>query len=409
MKRAYLILITFSLFHSAFAQQAVTINDYKRAESMLAANTSKFVDRGAVVPNWLPGDRFWYRTLTPQGSEFIIVDPAKGTKAAAFDQLKLANALSAATGKQYKAEMLPFLTFTFSEDGKSISFRANNQNWKADLQDYSVIKDSTQSAGKTQQTVGRRGGMEVISPDGTKAAFIRNYNLWIRDIKTGKETQLTTDGIKDFGYATDNAGWSHSDAPILRWSPDSKKIATFQQDQRAVGEMYLATTNVGHPKLEAWKYPLPGDSVIPMIHRVIIEVENPKVIRLNIPPDPHRGSLSDDISSSGTFDDVDWSEDATQLAFLSTSRDHKIEKLRIANALTGEVREVFEEVVPTQYESGQGAINWKYLSKTNEIIWYSERDNWGHLYLYDAITGKIKQQITKGDWLVTRLEKVDQN
>ncbi len=375
---------------------------------MLGTNTSKFVDRSPIIPNWLAGDRFWYRTLTAQGSEFIIVDPTKGTRTAAFDQQKLAAALSSVTGKQYKAEMLPFQTITFSEDGKTISFKANNENWKADLQRYNIVKDSSQSTARTQQGVGRRGGSEVLSPDGNKAAFIRNYNLWVRDIKTGKETQLTTDGIKDFGYATDNAGWSHSDAPILRWSPDSKKIATFQQDQRAVGEMYLATTNVGHPKLESWKYPLPGDSVIPMIHRVIIEVENPKVIRLNINPDPHRASLSDDISSSGTFDDVDWGEDATQLAFLSTSRDHKIEKMRIANAITGEVREVFEEVVQTQYESGQGTINWKYLSKTNEIIWYSERDNWGHLYLYDATTGKLKQQITKGDWLVTRLEKIDQ-
>jgi len=83
------------------------------------------------------------------------------------------------------------------------------------------------------------------------------------------------------------------------------------------------------------------------------------------------------------------------LAFLSTSRDHKNEKFRIANALTGEVREVFEETVATQFESGQGKINWRYLAKTNEIIWYSERDNWGHLYLYDAATGKVKIKLPK--------------
>jgi dipeptidyl aminopeptidase/acylaminoacyl peptidase len=172
--------------------------------------------------------------------------------------------------------------------------------------------------------------------------------------------------------------------------------------------MYLYTTNVGHPTLKAWKYPLPGDKEIPMITRVIIDVNEPKVIVLNVAPDPHRASLSDDISSSGTFDDVDWSEDGTQLAFLSTSRDHKQEKFRIANAITGEVREVFEETVATQYESGQGAINWKYLPKTNEIIWYSERDDWGHLYLYDAMTGKLKNQITKGNWVVLRVVRVDE-
>ena len=230
----------------------------------------------------------------------------------------------------------------------------------------------------------------------------------MRDVNTKQETQLTTDGIRDFGYATDNAGWKHSDAPIVRWSPDGKKIATFKQDQRNVSDMYLVTTNVGKPTLKAWKYPLPGDKEIATIQRVIIDVDNPKVIQLQVPPDAHRGTLSDDISSSGTFDDVDWNTDASQLTFVSTSRDHKQEKFRIADAVTGAVREVFEEDVKTQYESGQGTINWRYLAKSNEIIWYSERDNWGHLYLYDATTGQLKNQITKGDWVVTQLLKVDE-
>lgn len=225
---------------------------------------------------------------------------------------------------------------------------------------------------------------------------------------TGKLTQLTTDGIKDYGYATDNAGWKHSDAPILRWSPDSKKIATFQQDQRNSKDMYLVTTNVGAPVLKAWKYPLPGDKQIATIRRVVIDVENAKMASLNIPADQHRATLSDDISSSGTFDDIDWKADGTEVAFLSTSRDHKNEKFRIANTTTGAVREVFEETVKTQYESGQGAINWRYLPASKEIIWYSERDNWGHLYLYDATSGKLKNQITKGDFVVTRLVKVDE-
>jgi dienelactone hydrolase len=409
MNKVLILFLCCTLALSSLAQRSLTVKDYQRAESFLSSNTQKYIDRQGVVANWLPGDRFWYRTLTANGSEFILVDPAKGIKTPAFDQQKLAVALSHATGKDYSASMLPFQTFSFSEDNSYMNFRADGQSWKADLQNYTITKDETASTGMAGRRGNRFGARpEVRSPDGNKAAFIKDYNLWVRDLKTNKETQLTTDGIKDFGYATDNAGWTHSDAPILRWSPDSKKIATFQQDQRNVGEMYLVTTNVGHPKLEAWKYPLPGDSVIPVIHRVIIEVENAKVIRLHIAPDPHRASLSDDISSSGTFDDVDWSEDGTQLAFLSTSRDHKQEKLRIANAITGDVREVFEEVVKTQYESGQGAINWRYLSKTNEIIWYSERDNWGHLYLYDAATGRLKQQVTKGDWVVTSIEKADE-
>ncbi|RZM04090.1 MAG: hypothetical protein EOO88_56160 [Pedobacter sp.] len=168
--------------------------------------------------------------------------------------------------------------------------------------------------------------VEVLSPDGKRAAYIKDYNLWVRELADNKQIQLTTDGIKDYGYATDNAGWKSSDRAIIRWSPDSKKIATFKQDQRNVNDMYLVTTNVGKPELKSWKYPLPGDENIIKIERVIINVDQPKVIPLRIPADPHRATLSDDISSSGTFDDIDWKADGTELAFLSTSRDHKQEK-----------------------------------------------------------------------------------
>ena len=396
---------------SASAQGNLSVNDYQHAESMLSYNTQPLVDRSNVNANWISTDKFWYRVLTPQGSEYILVDAAKGTKTNAFDQQKLAAVLSTTTGKSYTAAALPFQSISYAADGNSISFRAEGKQWRYDLKNNSVAADTAQSRADGQRG-GRRfrggGNNEVQSPDGNKAAFIKDYNLWVRDVKSNQETQLTTDGIKDFGYATDNAGWTNSDGAILRWSPDSKKIATFKQDQRNVGDMYLASTNVGHPTLRAWKYPLPGDKEIPMIHRVVIDVENPKVIAFNIPPDPHRASLSDDISSSGTFDDIDWNPDGSEVAFLSTSRDHKQEKFRIANALTGEVREVFEETMATQYESGQGAINWRYLPKTKEIIWYSERDDWAHLYLYDATTGKVKNQITKGNWVVLRVVSVDE-
>lgn len=397
----------------ANAQQGkfLTAKDYERAEQFMSYNTEKFVDAGNVRPNWLAGDKFWYLSSSANGTEFILVDPVKRTRAAAFDHQKLATALSAASGKTYEAKKLPFPTISYAADGKSISFSADGKRWQYDLQTNQVSASTGTAETVTGPPArGRMGGGNngVVSPDGTKAVFIKDWNLWVRDIATKKETQLTTDGVKDYGYATDNAGWTMSDGAIVRWSPDSKKVATFQQDQRNVSDMYLVTTNVGAPVLKAWKYPLPGDKVIATIRRVIIDVENAKVVSLQIPPDPHRATLSDDIASSGTFDDIDWKADASEMAFLSTSRDHKQEKFRIADATTGAVREVFEEVVKTQFESGRGAINWRYLPNSNEILWYSERDNWGHLYLYDSKTGKLKNQITKGDWLVSRLLKVDE-
>ena len=412
MKRYLLFATAFSLAFAAQAQQSspLTASDYEHAESFLGYNTEALVEHGAVRPNWLNGDQFWYQTNSGSGKAFFLVDAVKKTRTPAFDAQKLAAELTKLSGTTYDSNQLPIQTIAYAADGGKLTFSVKGQAYLYDTKANQLTKDSGRAG--QQNTAApmspRRGGLEVLSPDGKLAAFIRNYNLWVRDVGTKKETQLTTDGVKDFGYATDNAGWKTSDGPVLRWSPDSKKIATFQQDQRNVGDMYLVTTNVGTPTLKAWKYPLPGDKEIITIQRVIINVDQPKVIRLQVPADPHRASLSDDISSSGTFDDVDWKADGSELAFLSTSRDHKQEKFRIADASTGKVREVFEEVVPTQYESGQGAINWRYLAKSKEIIWYSERDNWGHLYLYDAATGKLKNQITKGDWVVTKLLKVDE-
>jgi dipeptidyl aminopeptidase/acylaminoacyl peptidase len=399
---AFALILAFAF--STLAQTTkpiLTAADYGRAEKYLAYNTEPLVDRDGVKPNWLPGDRFWYRVLTPQGSEFILVDPAKGSRAPAFDHAKLAAAITTATGSPASGTHLPFVTFDLAADNGSIEVVVAGKKVKCELASYvcSVLRSPDMYSIPS---------LQVISPDGKKGAFIRGFNLWVRDTATAKETQLTTDGVKDFGYATDNAGWKHSDRAILLWSPDSRKIATFQQDERNLSDMYLVSTNVGKPKLNTWKYPLPGDKEIAMIQRVIIDVDAAKVIRLQIPPDPHRSTLCDDVSCGGRFDDNAWNADGSKLVFVSSSRDHKQAKLRIADAATGAVREVLEESSQTQYESGWKDSNWRYLPNSNEILWFSERDGWGHLYLYDLNTGQLKNQVTTGEWVVTDVEKVDE-
>jgi dipeptidyl aminopeptidase/acylaminoacyl peptidase len=378
--------------------------------------------RSAVQANWLPDERMWYRVTTPEGSEFVLVDPARGTREPAFDHAKLAAALSKASGSSDDGAHLPFQTIALSSDSQSVSFAVGSDHWKCDRLGSACAVDSnpepeTAVGGGGRGRGGRGGGGRggrggaagggAQSPDGKLTVSIRNNNLWVRD-SAGKETQLTTDGVKDFGYATDNAGWQSSDRPIVVWSPDSKKIATFQQDQRGVGEMYLVSTTVGHPTLRAWKYPLPGDDVVTTIQRVIIDVAAAKVIRLQMPADQHRSTLCDDITCGGT-PDIQWNADGTQLAFVSTSRDHKEETLKIADAATGAVHDVIHEKVATFFESGNGRINWHYLPASNEMIWFSERDNWGQLYLYDLNgVNKIKNQITSGEGNVTQIVKVDE-
>ena len=347
---------------AARAQQTPTIStaDYARAESFLRDNVLPLVSGMGVQPVWLSDGRLGYRIPVSGRSQFILVDPARGSRLACSPETdRCGGAL----------------------DPREVA--------------------RLQSAA--------RGPAESISPDGKRAAFIRNYNLWVRDVAGGRETQLTTDGQKDFGYATDNAGWIKSDRPVLTWSPDSKKIATFQQDERGVGEMYLATTSVGHPRLSAWKYPLPGDSAIAMIRRVVIDVDQPRVISLQMPPDPHRSTLCDHVICRGTeWADVEWYPDGSHLAFVSTSRDHKHAVLRVADAATGTVRDVLREDVATQYESGNGAVNWRVLPASNEVIWFSERDDWGQLYLYDLANGQLKTKITSGEGNVGQLRRVDE-
>jgi len=398
---------------ACFAQTTFTAADYAHAEQFMSYNTSPLVYGAGVRPTFIGGsDRFWYRVTRESGSEFILVDPEKGTRAPAFDHARLAATLSALTGAKYEPGKLPFQTIEFTPDAVAVLFTAAGKGYQCTV-DGAKCENSANAPRGGGRGGGGRGGLartlDSPSPDKKKTAFIRDYNLWVRDVATRKETQLTTDGVKDYGYATDNAGWIRSDRPILLWSPDSKKIATYQQDQRGVGEMYLVNTSVGHPKLEAWKYPLPGDEVVTTIRRVIIDVDSAKVTALNIAPDQHRSTLCDDIACrSGEWEDAQWSPDGTKLAFVSTSRDHKQARLREADALTGKVREVTEEAVETQYESGDGKSNWKVLYGTGEFLWYSERSGYGHVYLGDWKTGSIKSSVTSGDWLVRQVLKADE-
>src|SRR5690606_23776949 len=241
------LLAAATLLPSPAAAQGkvLTDADYARAERFVGYNTVPLVDHMVTRVTWLGDDHFWYRDHDAGGDSFRVVDAATGQAGFAFDRDRLAAALGKATGKPVKADKLPVTGFSIRDDG----------GFEIDLRGTRYLCDAD-AGGCTE--VARKGGEEpgVRSPDGKSEAFIRDWNLWVRDVATGEETQLTTDGSTDYGYATDNAGWTHSDRAILVWSPDSSKIATFQQDQRRTGEMVLVKTVVGHPEVERWKYPL---------------------------------------------------------------------------------------------------------------------------------------------------------
>jgi hypothetical protein len=291
-------LIVASAVPIAQSRDAVTTADYDRAVRMLAPALNGLVVNDAVNVTWLPDGRFWYVRTTASGPENVVVDPVKKTREVV--------ATPPAGGEQAPAGG--------GRGGRGGGGRGGRGG-----------------GGRGGPAITRTCGPNVtglsgtpvasVSPDGSKAIYICDWNLWVRDVATGQERQLTTDGEKNFGYATSNAGWTTSAGTALSWSPDSKKIATQQQDERKVGDMFLVQTPVdgGHPVLRAWKYPLAGDPEVAMIHRVVIDVDTGKMTRLKMDPDFHRAMSEDNIDMGEYL----WSPDATRLGFVSTDRYHK--------------------------------------------------------------------------------------
>ena len=279
------------------------------------------------------------------------------------------------------------------------------KSYKIDAETLEIIEEELPD--ETRPSVNY---LEIVSPNKKKSIYIKNYNLWIRDLTTKKTKQLTFNGYEDYGYATNNAGWIKNDRPVLKWSNDSKTITTFRQDSRMVGEMYLTTTNVGHPNLQKWKYALPGDENIFEIERIFINVESGKISKFKMGRDFQRSTTTDHIAGwDGTLLDANFSKDGKKLAFISSSRDHKEAHLQIADVKTGNIESVYKEVSKTYFESGVSGENWRVFFNSNEFLWYSEKDNWGHLYLHDLSNGNLKNRITSGEWLVRDVLHVDES
>ena len=359
----------------AQTRRVVTAADYDRAVRMLAPALNGLVVGGTADATWLPDGRFWYVRTTLTGTENIVVDPVKKTREVV--------ATPPAGGQGAPA------------GGRG--GRAGGGGGRGGRGGVAITK--TCGPNVTGMTGPPPASM---SPDGSKALFICDWNLWVRDVATGQDRQLTTDGAKDFGYATSNAGWATSAAASLSWSPDGTKIATQQQDERKVGEMYLVETpvNGGHPVLKAWKYPLPGDPDVAMITRVIIDVATGKVTKLLMPPDFHR-AMSEDNLDMGEYI---WSPDGSSSGFVSTDRYHKSSTAKLADTTTGEVRTLFVETEKTHVQT---RVQWQIFWESREVLWYSQRDGTAQMYLYNLDTGQLKNTITTGVGPVTRVARID--
>ncbi|TAN22074.1 MAG: S9 family peptidase [Acidobacteria bacterium] len=412
--------VTFSLvlgmgigLGAQMAPKQVTAAQYAEAERYLGYNVDPLVLNAMEGAHWLKDGRFWYSASDAQGPNYVLVNPARATREPAFDRVAMARALSAISGRKVTVKTLRVTGLTFSPDGQSVTLSYRGKRYQCTRSGASCEPSNQPAPPNPFARFGAGGGTPgqpplSVSPNGTLAVYIKNWNLWLRNMQTHQDTQLTFDGVENFGYATDNAGWTNSDRAIVLWSPDSTRIATYQQDQRGVGKLYLVPVVAGHPKLVTQVYPLPGDKVVTTIQRVVIDVAGPgapKVVRLQMPPDQHRSTTKDDLAWS-QHEDVQWNPEGTKLLFVSTSRGHKHEWVRLADAATGAVQTIFEDTVKTQYQGGQGGGTFRYLPKRGGFIWYSQKDappapgmaggteaGLGQLYFY-GLDGKAQHQIT---------------
>jgi dipeptidyl aminopeptidase/acylaminoacyl peptidase len=360
--------------------QQMTAGDYGRAEQMLSWNAAQLVTGMTVIPRWLAGDRFWYRNRVRDGHEFVLVDPARAVRRPVFDHARLAAALSVAADTSYVPHKLPFREFEFTND-----------------------------------SIPQPPRDETESPDGQWVAFQRDENLWIRPTAGGDEIQLSQDGEPDYGYAVIAEQCcqeitvrraSVKRPPTVAWSPDSRRIATHKLDEREVGMFHLLETQTGRPKLHSYRYALPGDSVIPTFDMYVFDVETRSGMRFDQEP-----LIGDFASPDTTWAQVRWSPDGTRLFYTRRSRDFKELELVVGDASSGATRTILTERGPTLRETAPmiGAGNWRVVGDGSQVVWYSERDGWGHLYLVDTETGAIVNQITSGPWLVFDVLHIDES
>jgi dipeptidyl aminopeptidase/acylaminoacyl peptidase len=396
--------------HGSVSAQG-TRADYERAERLLSANARTLVAGDVVRPVWLDNDRFWYRNTIGSGWEFVIVDPVARTRRPAFDHARLASALSIAADTSYVADRLPFNTFEFTEGGRSLRFALDTaRGWVCDTGAWVCRAEGPE----------RRRGTEVRSPDGRWVAFERNENLWVRSAASGEEKQLSRDGETDFGYATPPEACCDAvtrvrqrteKRPILVWSADSRRIGTYRLDERNVAQLHLLETAKGRPILHSYRYALPGDSVIPRYDIHVFDVATGAGTRSPKGPQDAVNTSCCWFTADTLWKDAQWGSGSDDFYYTHGQRDFRRFELVHLDLRTGTARTVLEEKGKTFVEltlvTG-GFPNWRVINGNREVIWFSERDGWGHLYLFDAADGTLKNRITSGPWAVIEILRVDE-
>lgn len=384
--------IGIALLTGGMALAQGTVEDYNRAYELREKYNSKHVFYSNVNPQWIDGTNlFWYVRNTPEGNEYVKVDAGKQKRTALFDQQKLSAALESSTGKDVDPMQLPIQRCHVTPEADTLRFVYEGKRWCFDIRRNRLTDEGQLPAPGRQrhwmEVDDEKGGAPVTSPDGKYVAFIKNDNICVREVATGKETQLSQDGTPGNYYSS-----------YIQWSPDSKLVAAFRirpAQKRYVYYVESSPADQLQPKLHKQEYAKPGDELafkVPCIYGV----ENGKRL---IPS-------TDLFSHQYEIYALQWNSDSKGITFEYNERGHKVYRVLEVSAEDGSVRPLIEE--KEEKYVNYPRIFRHFLADGKRIIWSSERNNYNHLYMYDRATARPTHQITRGEWYVREVQYVDE-
>ena len=369
-----------------------TVEDYRRAFALQEKFSVSNVYYSNVQPHWVDGThRFWYVRHTPEGRVYVVVDAQTKKRTELFDHPALAEALTQASQKKVEANAMHLERLSVDKETGELSFVFNNHRWSYDANHHKLKDEGELPAPAPQRHWMERDDEKIaepaVSPDGRYKAYIKNHNIYVCELATGKEKQLSIDGTLANYYSA-----------YIHWSPDSKKVAACKirpTEKRYVYYVESSPADQLQPKLHKQEYAKPGDE-LPFKVPCIYEVETGKAIIPSTELFAHQYEVWGPV----------WDKDSRSITFEYNQRGHQVYRVLELSAETGRVRPIIEETsdkyvnYPLRYRHD--------LLDGRHIIWASERDNWNHLYLYDRTGAEPVRQITRGEWYVRQVIHVDE-
>ena len=390
------ILLAQDVTSTAHSIEQLPASAYARAEAVVPQNVRKLIYGISVHPAWIgKTSRFWYEKQTRDGRDYLMVDAAASTMRPLFDHDALIGALAGATGKPIERKKFKLTGLKVDDKTGTFRFDHDGRSWKYDPNTRALTPNTDSDASEK-------------SPDGAWRAVVRDGNLFVVSTKDGSEKQLTTDGTPEAPYATPvidpkimiAQGTSHPVVqPVLSWSPDSTRIATFRLSLKGARRLALVQSTPpdgAQPRVFEYVYPLPGDIETPLAQGMIFDMKTGKRTDMTLPPEPVLYYFGPEFV---------WSADSRAVFERVAERGYKTLKLYRVDAVTGASSLLSQDRSDTYIDTWSQF--WFYDDKSDTIYWTADDTGFFHVYAIDAHTG-ARRQLTSGDWVVRGVAGVDQ-